>query len=375
VRLPMVRARWIGGRRYPAAKASRQRVRRMRRTALACRCLVKGIDIPTDAEGGRGSTCPAAHDGHAPTPGGAKYGGGGGGRWAGEAGQLRRRRDAHILWVAVVAGTAAVCWGWIGEAGAFRFGEASHPGPDPVGQDGAHDGPWEVHGCARFRRPHQEGFHRALMDVDGQLDDGGDVGEFALMVDTCNSTSWGGAMRYLRRTRAHLVLLQEHHLPPDRVAGASAWALKNGWHSLFLPAEPGVGRGWRAGVAVLARPHVGLSAPVSGPIEITPSRIIAASIEPPGFRRCTVVSAYLEDGRGMGPVNLRHMESIGACIGAQGEHVPCIVGGDWQAPPEVVANTGFASQANVSLVASLDPRGTFRDVRKSSELDYFFPDQ
>ncbi len=263
----------------------------------------------------------------------------------------------------------AATWG---VPGATRYGEADHPGP-AVDEDVSfgHDGCWEVHGCARFRRPHRAGFHRALMDLGAGSDDE-EMSEYTFVADTCNSTAWSGARRFLRRTDAHLVLLQEHHLAPERVAEASAWALRNGWHSLFLPAEKGTGCGWRAGVAVFARPHVGLSVPLSGPTEVVPSRVLAASIEPPGFRRTAVLCAYLEDGKGVGHANLRHMEAIGACIGAQGEHVPCIVGGDWQAPPEATAATGFASQASLTLVASLDPRGTYRDVRKASELDYFF---
>ncbi len=198
------------------------------------------------------------------------------------------------------------------------------------------------------------------------------MSEYTFVADTCNSTAWSGARRFLKRTDAHLVLVQEHHLAPERIADASAWALRNGWHSLFLPAEKGIGSGWRAGVAVFARPHVGLSVPHSGPTEVVPSRVLAASIEPPGFRRTAVLCAYLEDGKGMGHANLRHMEAIGACLAAQGDHVPCIVGGDWQSPPDVTAATGFASQASLTLVATLDPRGTHRDVRKASELDYFF---
>ncbi len=174
------------------------------------------------------------------------------------------------------------------------------------------------------------------------------------------------------RTSAELVLLQEHHLPPARLAEASAWALRHQWHSIFLPAAEGNGDGWRGGVAILARPHIGLSVPMVGPVEIVPARVMAASIEPPGFRQCTVVCAYLEDGKGMGAANLRHLGDIGRCIKAQGEHVPCIAGGDWQAAPAAVAATGFATQAGMSLVATAHPRGTYRAAKVATELDFFF---
>ncbi len=209
------------------------------------------------------------------------------------------------------------------------------------------------------------------MDI-GTVDDGdGGKALYSLAVDTCNATAWGGAKRFLRRTHADIVLLQEHHLPSSRVAEASAWALRRGWHSMFLPAAQGTGDGWRGGVAILARPHIGLSMPLVGPAEVVPARVIAASIEPPGFRRCTVVSAYLEDGGGMGTANLGHLQTIGRCVGMQGDHVPCIMGGDWQVAPEMMAATGFATQAGMTMVASGHARGTYRAARSSSELDYF----
>ncbi len=264
--------------------------------------------------------------------------------------------------------------GWLGPAGAVRYGEAAHPGPPRPHDNDCSDDGWETHGCVRFRRPHRSGFHHALMDlnIDGGGPDDDARDEFTLIVDSCNATSWTGAKRFLRRTEADLVLLQEHHLPPERVAEASAWALRHRWHSLILPAAEGIGGGWRGGVAILARPHAGLSVPMVGPAEIVPARVIAASVEPPGFRPCTVICAYLEDGVGVGAANLRHLGSIGRCIRAQGEHVPCIAGGDWQAAPATVAATGFATQAGMSLVATGHPRGTYRSARSSTELDYFF---
>ncbi len=263
--------------------------------------------------------------------------------------------------------------GWIGDAGATRYGEALHPGPPSTGDaPSGIDGQWEAYGCAWFKRPHQPGFEHALMDLGEPATDDGDKEEFTLVADTCNATSWSGARRYLVRTSAELVLLQEHHLPPARLAEASAWALRHHWHSIFIPAAEGSGGGWRGGVAILARPHIGLSVPMVGPVEVVPARVMAASIEPPGFRQCTVVCAYLEDGQGMSAANLRHLGDIGRCIKAQGEHVPCIAGGDWQAAPAKVAATGFATQAGMTLVASAHPRGTYRAAKVATELDYFF---
>ncbi len=277
------------------------------------------------------------------------------------------------MWLILVIALTITCLGvgWLGEAGAVRYGEATHPGPARGGADERRDGCWEEFGCVRYRKPNRGGFQHALMDVDSETNADVDIAPFALSVETVNCTAWGSAKRRLRCTRAELVLLQEHHLPQSRIADASAWALRHGWHSLFLPAAEGTGGGWRGGVAILARPHIGLGAPVAGPIEVVPARAIAASVEPPGFRRTTVLSVYLEDGKGTSAVNLRHMQEIGRCVQAQGEHVPCIVGGDWQAAPENVAATGLATQSGMTIVATGHPRGTCRSTRTATELNYF----
>ncbi len=261
--------------------------------------------------------------------------------------------------------------GWLGDPGAVRYGEAAHPGPDGDRHEAQRGGCWESFGCVRYRRPNRDGFQHALMDIGDSAGSDVDVAPFALSVETVNCTAWGSAMRRLRCTRAELVLLQEHHLPQSRIADASAWALRHGWHSLFSPAVEGTGGGWRGGVAVLARPHIGLGAPAAGPIEVVPARVLAASVEPPGFRRTTVLSVYLEDGKGTSAANLRHMQEIGRCVQSQGEHVPCLVGGDWQAAPESVAATGLATQAGMTIVATGHPRGTCRSTRAATELDYF----
>ncbi len=73
----------------------------------------------------------------------------------------------------------------------------------------------------------------------------------------------------------------------------------------------------------------------------------------------------------MGASNLRHLQAMGVFIGSQGEHMPCIAGGDWQASPEAIASTGFAGRAGMAIAASQHPRGTYRDTRTTSELDFF----
>ncbi len=107
---------------------------------------------------------------------------------------------------------------------------------------------------------------------------------YALVVDSCNTTSAGSLYRFLKRTRADLVLCQEHHLPPKDIATASTRLRRMGWQSMWAPAVPGKGGGWSAGVAVIARTPVMISLPPKGTDKIHAGRAVAAKVEAPGLR-------------------------------------------------------------------------------------------
>ncbi len=94
--------------------------------------------------------------------------------------------------------------------------------------------------------------HNASGDHHGRADDPTRE-EFALTVETFNGTAWGSCQLYLQNTRAHVVLLQEHHLAAKDVAEASRWLHARGWKSVFVPAAPGQGDGIVGGTAVLVR--------------------------------------------------------------------------------------------------------------------------
>ncbi len=199
-----------------------------------------------------------------------------------------------------------------------------------------------------------------------------DMEHFALVIETINGTAWGPIARYMLKTKAQVLLCQEHHLGPGEVAAASAFALRLGWKPKIVPATKGDGGGWRGGVAIFARGGVVLAPPRVGPQEIIRARALAMLVEAPGYRPFTAVSVYLEHGKGMGPDNAAHMQELGLFLEAQGSHVPYVMGGDFQCDPAVMANFGFARRTTASLVASRDPRGTCRSTTATSEIDYFF---
>ncbi len=209
-----------------------------------------------------------------------------------------------------------------GRPGATRFGEAENPGPGGEEQQGVcRDG------AVAFRDPGQMGFrHTILPNLDGGRANS-DRDHFTLVVDTVNATAWGPASRYLLQTGADLVLCQEHHLGPSEIPAASAWSIRHGWQSIFVPAAQGEGDGRRGGVALFARRHVAIAPPRVGAYELLPARAVAALVEALGYRPFTAVSVYMEHGQGIAEPNLARLEEIGAFLEAQGEQVPFILGG------------------------------------------------
>ncbi len=248
----------------------------------------------------------------------------------------------------------------------IRVGEAKNPGPRS-----GRAGPMTKIGEAEYRQPNRPGFHGALMH-DQCPNKGSETEAFELVVETVNATAWGSLKRFLRTSKAHLVLAQEHHLGPERTAAASSWAIRRGWKSIFAPALKGEGQGWKAGVAIFARAELGLSMPRVGQHMVVPGRAVVALLEAPGYRPCTVVSLYLQDGIGLAASNMEHLEAVGKCLAAQGEAMPFVVGGDMQMDPSVMAAAGFATKTGAVMVASRDPRGTCRSSRSATELDDYF---
>ncbi len=259
-----------------------------------------------------------------------------------------------------------------------RVGEAQNPGPP----NGANRVSW---GALSAQDPGTSGFRHALAPGfdnghdgrgeggHGDLEEHQEEGLYTLKVITVNCTSWGSLVPFVKATDADVLLVQEHKLMGrDNVDEAVAWLRRHKWNALLTEAEAGPNGGASAGVAVLARDHLGLSLPPVGSEEVVPARVAAAKVEAPGTRPFVAVAAYLHDGEGMSRRNLELLRSIGNFISAQGESVPFMIGGDFQTTPREIANTGFAQEMKAVLVASGAPAGTCRNGRTARELDYFY---
>ncbi len=213
-----------------------------------------------------------------------------------------------------------------------RVGEAQNPGPP----NRANRVSWgalsaQDPGASGFRHAMAPGFdegHHGHEDGgNGELEEQ-EKGLYTLKVVTVNCTSWGSLIPFIKVTDADVLLVQEHKLMGrDNVDEAVAWLRRNKWNALLTEAEPGPNGGASAGVAVLARDHLGLSLPPVGSEEVIPARVAAAKVEAPGTRPFVALAAYLHDGEGLSKRNLEVLKGIGNFISAQGEAVPFMIGG------------------------------------------------
>ncbi len=198
------------------------------------------------------------------------------------------------------------------------------------------------------------------------------MGHFALKIVTINITSWGSCLDFIKSTEADVLLIQEHKLDKAQAEEATAWLRRQKWNSMISPAEPGPNGGMSAGVAILARPHIGLGLPLVGTEEIIPARMIAARIEAPGCRPLVAIAAYFHDGQGLAFCNLEMLRIAGLFLKSQGEEVPFVMGADFQMEPHEIATAAFAQEVGATIVATGDAAGTCRTGRTARELDYFY---
>ncbi len=251
----------------------------------------------------------------------------------------------------------------------FRVGEASNPGP--CAQCSL---PWVEleHSPIHYPSPGREGFHGVHTvgfeeEVHPPLAD-----SFSLVVVSVNGTAWGSIQAFLSTTHAHVVCAQEHRLPPQAIAAASAWARRRGWKSVWTPAVAGAGGGWSAGTAIFARSFLGLRHPAVGSEVVAEGRVTAAVVEAPACRPFLTYSGYLFHGQGPSRANLDLLAAIGQHYEAHGdERIPFVIAADFNMSPEAVDRTALPARLSGKLVVPDCPRGTCRTRTRTATFDYF----
>ncbi len=298
----------------------------------------------------------------------------------------RRRRRERALWVGVHRAMQIADCPYYGRPHR-RIGEAMNPGPATADAASATSAARSILG---YRMPGGDGFKGARRadagaeGLSGFVDGMPENQSFALAIETANSTGWQPLQKYLMRTRAHVILAQEHHLRGEQVAAASQWAKGEGWKSLWVEVGPGEGAGTRGGVAIFARDYLGMARPPWGDEMVVPGRVAAAVVEAPGHRQILMFSAYLRDGEGMSVANRAIMAAIGACVQRMGHGsgdfearagaMPYLVGADFNSEPEDLVGTGMLDTIDAQIFAPATRRGTCRTATAGRTLDFFMLD-
>ena len=198
-----------------------------------------------------------------------------------------------------------------------------------------------------------------------ELPNRGRKANFTLKTETCNSTSWSAAKAFLETTGAHVVCLQEHRLPQEEVAEASAWAIRAGWKSVWSAAVQGEAfernrNATSGGVALFCRKWLGMTAADQDdkrrkdwPFELWPGRLVAAKVLVPGGRPIIMYSSYLVCGEELGPKNRAILEVLGKHIDRH--RYEWAAGGDYNLTPEKLALSEFCKKARAVIRATKEP--------------------
>ena len=186
--------------------------------------------------------------------------------------------------------------------------------------------------------------------------------KWALKVETVNSSNWGSAKSWLSKTDAPVVVLQEHHLPPDRCDEAWVWCRKRGWKALFSPALQGDkddNRSWTAEVAKLVRDSLGLARWTAGLQEhvtqfldggIVPGRLVAGIVTLLDGVAIAVASGYWFSSQGLKECNLRLFSVV--CQFVSATTLDVIVGGNFQVEPALAQNLECFAMSGLVLKAA-----------------------
>ena len=76
--------------------------------------------------------------------------------------------------------------------------------------------------------------------------------------DTCNANAWAGAKKYLERTQADFVAVQEAKITSGECADVEQAARNSGWKTAIGACTITEAEGKSAGVAICGRTHIGM---------------------------------------------------------------------------------------------------------------------
>ena len=176
-------------------------------------------------------------------------------------------------------------------------------------------------------------------------------------IDTVNANAWPNFAAYLQRTSADVVVGQEaKRRLGDEVDSAVQSMRAHKWRGNLHPCASGPAGGPSAGTVVTVRQHLGLGLHdgVPDPDHHPSPRFQLQKVSAVCQAGLHVGSAYLQDVIGpTAPANRELLERVAATLNSLGG--PWILGGDFNATPEALRNTGFLDLVDGVFQAPTDP--------------------
>ncbi len=178
------------------------------------------------------------------------------------------------------------------------------------------------------------------------------AGLFAL--DSVNGNSWNGALGYLQHSAADVAAFQESKRMAHQTQAAEREAVRFGWVASMQPAvrlDSGLASG---GVGVAVKKHIGMARAMgagedTGLSYRTQLRWVSCAVRG-GFH---LGSVWLFPTEGLTQRNRRVLEEVALAL--RGVTGPWVLAGDWNLPPDLLAQSGWLDQVRGCIVAPAVP--------------------
>ena len=188
-------------------------------------------------------------------------------------------------------------------------------------------------------------------------------------VTTFNGNCWNTLVKFLKGSDSDVVLAQEIGLEGEALTKAVDAAKRMGWKMVAAPSQQRKGGQHSAGVAVLAREHVGLRFPDGDMDPIaSESRALHVVVDIEGWPPVHVFSMYLHVSEHLSRRNIDIMAKVGARAKTL-EHF--IIGGDWNMWPSMVELSGMTRSTLGSIAAPTSGIPTCDTGEATSCIDFF----
>ena len=198
------------------------------------------------------------------------------------------------------------------------------------------------------------------------------------IIDTVNANSWGGmaglvhgrgALDFLHRTAADVVMVQETRLADEGRRGAAHRAARRAKWNLWAPAAAVTEKGYpSAGVAVAARVGFGMAATeLPQRIQFDRTRIAHRHVGIMCRGGVHMFSVYLHTAQGMSEHNKELLRQVARVVRLV--RGPWVIGVDWNMAPEVLAESGWINEVEGRIIATKAP------TCGASKLDFFVVDR